>query len=74
MREPLEIGRAGRRVCQRVEGLSMQQQPPVWRERLFDGAAGELVPECDATRAVREHPRRQTFVELVDSVAGECFE
>ena len=52
----------------------MEQQPPVWRERLFDGAAGELVPERDATRAVREHPRREALIELVDGVAGECFE
>src|SRR5439155_27158234 len=53
------------------ECLAVQVDPPVECDRFLDGEPGELVPEREACRLRREHPRRQALVETVDFLPGE---
>ena len=74
IREPRQIGATARRVLEGAEGLAVQLQPAVRRQRLFDREASELVTERDAFRDRCEHAGRETLLEPVDGIIGERLE
>jgi predicted nucleotidyltransferase len=49
----------------------VKREPAVRRERLFDGEAGQLVPEGDGSRLGPQHPGRQTLVQTIGGFPGE---
>src|SRR5438445_13821211 len=74
VRQSGKLESAARRSFERSQRLAVQRKLPVRSNRFLDGDSGKLVAKPDAAWNGDEHPRRQAFLETVESLARDRLE